>query len=70
MAASPILIRSIFCIQARGSLSEIVNHLTDAQDEGYIDLVSVTQLRKKAKELELILNGYIHFLRTKKSCQP
>ncbi len=55
-----------FCIQARGSLAETVNHLIDAFDEGYISEDQLTSLKEKAKEIERMLNGYIIFLRRKR----
>ena len=50
-----------FCIQARGSLSETVNHLIDAFDEEYISEETLNYY--KAKEIERLLNGYITYLR-------
>jgi len=50
-----------FCIQARGSLSETVNHLIDAFDEEYISEETLNYY--KAKEIERLLNGYIIYLR-------
>lgn len=55
-----------FCRQARGSLTETLDHLTCALDMHYID-------ENKFKELELdydyilkLLNGYIAYLRKRK----
>lgn len=55
-----------FCVQARGSLSETMNHLTDAYDEGYISETQLTALKMKGKELERMINGYLSFLRKKR----
>ena len=52
-----------FCIIARGSLSEIHNHLIDAFDEKYISEDLLNSFRKKIDEVERILNGYITWLR-------
>ena len=52
-----------FCIQARGSLSETVNHLIDAFDEKYISEGTLNYYKTKAKEIERLLNGYITYLR-------
>ena len=52
-----------FCIQARGSLSESFNHLTDGFDNGYITEDKINYFRTKLKEIERILNGYINHLR-------
>lgn len=55
-----------YCIQARGSLAESFNHLVDAFDNGYITEESLTRLRTQLKEIERMLNGYIHHLRKQK----
>lgn len=55
-----------FCIQARGSLAESFNHLVDAHDNGYIPEELLHQLRSQLKEIERMLNGYIHHLRKQK----
>ena len=52
-----------FCIQARGSLSETINHLIDAFDEKYISEETLNYYESKAKEIERLLNGYITYLR-------
>ena len=52
-----------FCIQARGSLSETINHLIDAFDEGYISEEKLNYFKYKGKENERLLNGYINYLR-------
>lgn len=41
-----------FCVQARGSLAETVNHLIDAFDEGYITEDQLFNFKEKAKEIE------------------
>lgn len=58
-----------FCIQARGSLTETVNHLIDAFDAGFISLETLKQLKSAAKEVERLLNGYLSFLRKKKDAK-
>ncbi|MBS1578577.1 MAG: four helix bundle protein [Bacteroidetes bacterium] len=55
-----------FCIQARGSLSETINHLIDAFDEEYITHQQLENIKKSGKELERLLNGYIAYLRKKR----
>ena len=55
-----------FCIQARGSLSETVNHLIDAFDEKYISEGTLNYYKTKANEIERLLNGYITYLRGKR----
>jgi four helix bundle protein len=58
-----------YCVQARGSLTETINHLFDAFDEGYITLIELTELKAKGKEIERLLNGYLIFLRKKRDEQ-
>lgn len=55
-----------FCIIARGSLSETLNHLIDAYDSKYIDKEALQLLEQKYTSVEKLLNGYITFLRNSK----
>ena len=55
-----------FCIQARGSLSETINHMIDALDEGYITEERLNYFKEKGKEIERMLNGYINYLRNQR----
>ena len=55
-----------FCVIARGSLTETVNHLIDAVDENYITNEKLIQLKLMAKEVERLLNGYLIYLRRKR----
>src|SRR5436190_16228420 len=50
-----------FCIQARGSLSETINHFIDALDEKYITEERLNYFKEKGKEVERLLNGYINY---------
>ena len=52
-----------FCIMARGSLSETLNHLIDAFDCSYINEEQLNYYRNKVEEVERLLNGYISYLR-------
>jgi len=54
-----------FCIQARGSLHETLNHLIDAFDCAYINSDQLQHFRDKIKDVERILNGYIVYLESK-----
>lgn len=58
-----------FCIQARGSLSETINHLIDAFDEAYITEERLNYFKEKGKEIERMLNGYIKFLRSQRDSE-
>ena len=55
-----------FCVQARGSLTETINHLIDALDSNYISDLVLEDYRLKFKELERMLDGYIIYLRNQK----
>lgn len=54
-----------FCIIARGSLSETLNHLIDAFDCQLISNKELEYFRSKIQEIEKLLNGYIDFLQSK-----
>ena len=54
-----------YCIIARGSLSETLNHLIDAYDCKYITEEILTTFRSKIIEVERMLNGYINYLNNK-----
>jgi four helix bundle protein len=53
-------------VQARGSLSETINHLIDAFDKGYITEERLYYFKAKGKEIERLLNGYINYLRSQR----
>ena len=55
-----------YCIQARGSLTETINHLIDAFDEEYISEETLKKFKQQGKEVERLLNGYLIFLRKKR----
>lgn len=55
-----------YCIQARGSLAETVNHLMDAFDETYITEEQLQHHKTMGKEIERLLNGYLVYLRKKR----
>lgn len=52
-----------FCRQARGSLSEMLDHLNVAKDDEYLKEDLYNELREKLKETWKILNGYISYLK-------
>jgi four helix bundle protein len=56
-----------FCRQSRGSLFEIIDHLTVAQDEAYISREVFRELRNEIDECLAILNGFINYLNKAKS---
>ncbi|HUC79427.1 MAG TPA: four helix bundle protein [Flavisolibacter sp.] len=52
-----------FCINARGSLNETLNHLIDAYDCQFISKEQLTAYKIKFNEVMGLLNGYIKYLR-------
>ncbi len=55
-----------FCRQARGSLSESLDHLICAFDEEYISKETLNNLKEQYELCLKILNGYILFLQKQK----
>jgi four helix bundle protein len=51
-----------FCVIARGSLSETLNHLIDAYDAELISEDILKKFRIKINEVERLLNCYISYL--------
>jgi len=58
-----------FCRQSRGSLYEIIDHLTVALDEGYITDITFKSLKEEAFLIIKKLNGYIQYLKKQKNSQ-
>jgi four helix bundle protein len=56
-----------FELQARGSLAELVDDLNVCDDEHYLSPTDVTDLKELAREVQRLINGYIRFLRSRKS---
>lgn len=54
-----------FCIQARGSLSETLNHLIDAYDMSIINEETLLFFKQEIDSVRKLLNSYIKYLRTK-----
>jgi four helix bundle protein len=54
-----------FCVIARGSHSETLNHLIDACDCGYISREELLRLKEQWDECGKVLNGYMSFLQSK-----
>ncbi|NID12850.1 four helix bundle protein [Fibrivirga algicola] len=55
-----------FCRQVRGSLTESLEHVLVAHDEGYIDDRLLEQIRIKYIQCLKLLNGYISHLQKQK----
>jgi four helix bundle protein len=56
-----------FCRQSRGSLYELLDHLTVALDEDYISEELFESLRTKILAVVKILNGYVSYLKSRKT---
>ncbi len=56
-----------FCRMARGSLLETFDHLTVALDEKYIQQDIFEELVSKNDELCKMMNGYINYLKKRKT---
>ena len=50
-----------FFIQARGSLTETIDHLTIAFDEGYIIETELKELETLCGTIFKLINGYISY---------
>ena len=55
-----------FCRQARGSLSETLDHFICAQDENYISIDQLSIFRNQYNLCLKILNGYVAYLQKMK----
>jgi len=55
-----------FCRQARGSLYELLDHLTCALDEGYLTKDRIETLNIEITSCLKLLNGYISYLKKAK----
>jgi four helix bundle protein len=56
-----------FMLQARGSLNELLDDLNVCQDEGYLPPADTSLLKEQGWQVHRVLNGYIRFLRSRKS---
>ena len=52
-----------FCRQARGSLFELIDHLTVALDEGYVTQDEFKSLKNNCYKILKMLNSYIKYLK-------
>jgi four helix bundle protein len=55
-----------FCLQARGSLEELIDDLNVCEDEGYLPVAEVAALKEQAWRVHQLLNGFIRWLRERK----
>lgn len=55
-----------FCLNARGSLEELIDDLNICEDESYIELKEIFLLKQSGWRVHQMLNGYIRWLRERK----
>jgi four helix bundle protein len=55
-----------FCYNARGSLDEVLSHLTIAYEMNFIPEGLYKELMNQGNEVDRILNGYIAYLKSSK----
>ena len=55
-----------FCRQARGSLTETLNHMIDAYDEKYISKQQLKEIKDEYSQCLKLINGYIAYLKKRK----
>jgi len=56
-----------FQVQSRRSLAELLDDLNVCQDEEYLSVAEIVELKEDAREVQRLINGYIRFLRNRKS---
>jgi len=55
-----------FCYNARGSLEEVLSHLTFAREMSFINAELYKSLAAEGEEIDKMLNGYISYLKKSK----
>jgi len=55
-----------FCLQARGSLEELMDDLNVCEDESYLPVAEAAALKEQGWRVHQLLNGYIRWLRERK----
>ena len=55
-----------FCLNARGSLEELIDDLNVCEDESYISRNELGSLKESGWRVHQVLNGYIRWLRERK----
>ena len=56
-----------FQLQARGSLTELIDDLNICSDEKYLPPDEIADLKKQAAAVHQLINGYIRYLRERKT---
>lgn len=55
-----------FSLISRGSLEELIDDLNVCEDESYLPLTEITELKSRAWHIHRVLAGYLRYLREKK----
>jgi four helix bundle protein len=55
-----------FCLNARGSLEELIDDLNICEDESYLPLAEIGSLKEQGWRVHRLLNGYKRWLRERK----
>ena len=56
-----------FFLHSRGSLEELVDDLNVCLDENYLSAHEVARLKKQAREVLILINAYLRYLRSRSS---
>lgn len=56
-----------FVLHSRGSLEELVDDLNVCLDEHYLPAEEIAKLKEQAREVLLLINGYLRYLRSHSS---
>ena len=56
-----------FFLHSRGSLQELVDDLNVCLDENYLSAHEVAKLKEQAREVLILLNAYLRYLRSRSS---
>jgi len=55
-----------FVLQSRGSLEELIDDLNVCEDEKYLPVAEVVELKEQGWRVLKLINGYLRFLRDRK----
>ncbi|HEY1791270.1 MAG TPA: four helix bundle protein [Verrucomicrobiae bacterium] len=55
-----------FCLNARGSLEELLDDLNVCEDESYVPANQIERLKQQGRRVQQVLNGYMRWLRARK----
>ena len=55
-----------FCRQARGSLFELLDHLSVARNEEYVSEEKLVEVKERIFEVIRMLNGYVKYLKSRR----